>query len=91
MDECRYTYTPYAAIITEDDVTYVDHDMLLDLKAAQEYCRKHDLTCISVAFEGYDPEREGGWYMEDAETICFLNDDTWEQADYANLRAGTNY
>ncbi len=91
MDKCRYTYTPYDATVEDDSIEYKDHAKMFDLKKAQAYCKEHGLTCISVSFEGYDPEREGGWYVENSETICFLDDDTWEQADYANLKLNTNY
>ncbi len=73
MDRHRYTYTPYKAIIEDDSIEYFDHERMFSLKVAQEYCMENDLTCISVTLEGYDPECEGGWYIEDSETICYLN------------------
>lgn len=91
MDKSRYIYTPYEQTVTDHHATYKDHPVCYDLKTAQAYCKAHGLTCMSISFQGYDRHVEGDWVTYNTETICFLDDGTWEQADYYNLRAGTNY
>lgn len=81
MDKCRYVYTPDGIDVK-----------MYDLAEAQKYCKEHRITNILVLFEGWDPKRSAdGWYTENSLHINFLTDGTWEQADYAELRKGTNY